>query len=298
MYIRNITISNSTNNTSMGFIFDGSAIYPLSSFDDKQSANNWVNNGYNQHGSTYIKTTMNERHMTLKFYINYNNAGQRAGVYDTYGNMMRCLNPTDGLLLLTIHSVAGGGIATAENSISRSIDVYVAEPPALVSQHGGLMEYSVELVAPYPFWRDLYGHYKDFTNAVGGFTFQTQFDEQNGKIFGQDGHIAYINNQGDVPSPITVEIRNASMTNPSIMLADGSFIGITGGIGTNDNVQITTAYGNKNILINGIYRNALLTVGSQWIQLPVGVTQVSAFTGSGSPNIRIYYNNYYNSYTR
>lgn len=298
MYIEQIDVFPYNNSTSGKFMsIRAQANYPFmfSAFDDKASTNNWVNNGYNQHGSTYIKSTMNERHITLKFYVNYK--------YDNtaYGKMMELFNPTAGMLTVRVYSNEYGirnATATSWTGLIRDIDVYIAEPPALVSQHGGLMEYSVELVAPFPFWHEAGVLYKDFTNAVGGFTFQTQFDEQNGKIFGQDGHIAYINNQGDIPSPITIEIKNASMTNPSIMLADGSFIGITGGIGTNDNVQITTAYGNKNILINGVYRNALLTVGSQWIQLPVGVTQVSAFTGSGSPNIRIYYNNYYNSYTR
>ena len=271
-----IDITNPKNGISVSFSYTG--IFLINKYDDTASANNWVNTGYGQHGVSYIQTTMNSRTINFSFMV------ANPDTYDLYTNMSALtwlFNPTDGLKTITVTNTWH----------KRVIQAYVSSPLTITDRQGGLYFYSVQLTAPYPFYTDEETQSHVFTSAIGGFTFPVQFD--TGKTFGLDAHTASILNAGDIPAPVKIILSGSAMVNPKVTLADGSFIGLTKSISAGEVVTITTEYGNKNITVNGVDQNRYLTTGSSWIQLPVGQSVVSVSCDSGDPNIKLYWNNYY-----
>ncbi|MCQ2330394.1 MAG: phage tail family protein [Paludibacteraceae bacterium] len=250
----------------------------LDDYKEAQYINNWTTKGYNQHGATYIKSLMGEREITLSFWI----IGRT--IEDFYAQreeIFHLFNPVLGLGTLEYHN----GV------VDRMMDVYIANMPEELENYGNGRLYEVKLRAPHPFLYDKELNGIQFADSAGGFTFAAVFAPT--KIFGYDMHAAIATNDGDIPAPVKLTIKNAQMVNPRIVMEDGSFIGLQKEISADEEIVIDTSYGNKSITINGKAADAYLMPGSTWIQLPIGETRVRCETDEGSPNVYMTWHNYY-----
>ena len=111
-------------------------------------------------------------------------------------------------------------------------------------------------------------------------------------------NIANIKIVGDVPSPIRAEFKNESV-NPKLTLVNtGEFIKVQTTIADEEKLIINTAYGNKtveHIAVDGTIENAyhLITLDSSFFSLPIGENQLSFIGESGTPEVYLYWRNYY-----
>lgn len=250
----------------------------LHNFTDIQSVNNWTTTGYNQHGATYIKSLMNERTIELSFWVIGNTLNE---FYERRETMFHLFNPMLGL----------GTLDYSNNVVNRTLDVYIDTMPQEIENYGNGRLYKVILRAANPFYRDKTLNGIQFANGFGGIIFSLVFSPD--ETFGWDRRSALVTNAGDIPTPVSITIRNAEMTNPRIILDNGQYIGIEKHIAADEEVKITTDYGNKQILINGLPADKYLMSGSTWIQLPVGTTRVTCAVEEGTPDVYLtWYNRY------
>lgn len=259
--------------------------YILISYDDSQSVNNWTTTGYNQHGASYIKSLMNERVVRLS-YILRESTGK--DFYRHRAEMMSLFNPMD-------ESESGNklGVLVVENdNCTRALDVYVSAMPAEEETWGTARQYTVELRAPFPFYRDVEENVVQFNDITGGLEFTIDF--HNDIIFGEDGKTAMIYNYGDIEAPIRIEISGADMDNPMLISnKDGKYIGLTRAIAAKEKIIITTGYGDKNIMIDEKSAARYLTEGSVWLQLERGENRLTCQVSGGIPTMLLYWYNWY-----
>lgn len=239
--------------------------------------------GYKQNGSTFISTNLGIRMIELKFGIFANSA---LDMYTKRREIVGVFNP-----------LLGEGTLTYTNDfISKSINVVVTEAPTPAEKYGTIQYYTVELTANNPLWFDNAESAVKLGDYIGGLSFPLQFEE-DGVIYAQKGDIANIIIEGDVPSPIRVEFKNTSV-NPRLELINtGEFIKVETSIDEGESLIINTEYGNKTV--NKVTENSiesafhLISLNSTFFSLPRGINRLSFSGDAGTPEVYIYYRNYY-----
>jgi hypothetical protein len=113
-------------------------------------------------------------------------------------------------------------------------------------------------------------------------------------MFGVASPAGDIINDGDIPAPPRIVLRGSNMTNPRISLVGHpEYLQIDKVISANEEVEITTDYGNKMIRINGDSAMRYLNEGSTFFDIPVGISRLSITTDAGEPQVYVYWHNYY-----
>ena len=187
----------------------------------------------------------------------------------------------------------GLGVLRYENNYGvKCIDCYCSFPPEPSQKWGTLTKYAIQLVATYPLWYDEAENGIQLISATGGLTFDFKFDQTI--QFGTASPAGFITNTGDIPAPMRVVMRGASMTNPRIAL-DGQpdYIQINKSITPDEEVIITTDYGNKMVKINDASAMRYLEEGSTFFNIPVGTSKFKITTDSGEPQVYVYWRNWY-----
>lgn len=240
--------------------------------------------GYRQNGATYITSNLGIRIINLNFSVIAESA---LGMYEARRNVASIFNP-----------LLGEGTLTYTNDfISKSIKVIVSAAPTPMERYSTIQYYTVELTANNPLWFDNAESALKLGGFTGGLSFPYQF-ESSGVTYAQKGDIANITIIGDVPSPIRAEFKNASI-NPTLELVNtGEFIKVETSIDEGESLIINTEYGKKtvnkvntdNSLESAFH---LISLNSKFFSLQKGVNKLSFNGDAGTPEVYIYYRNYF-----
>ena len=207
----------------------------------------------------------------------------------------------------------------------RQIECKVEQAPYFSSDRGKHhQDFSISLIAPNPYWRDISNKETDLVKWIpnlefideGFFTeqsentwietgdpfeeFESGFGIGEGIEFGyrETNQIIEIENIGDVETPLKVIFRAVgSVVNPLIQdMETREQIKIKGTLQTGDELVVTTEQGNKNVFLNGEkamhYYNYL---ESTWLQLNQGMNLIKYDADEGINNLecRILYTSQY-----
>ena len=151
----------------------------------------------------------------------------------------------------------------------------------------------IQLYCPNPFWLDVFEKSEEIVTWVGGISFPLKLPTR----FAIAGpRIINVVNDGDVETPVKIEIYGPA-TNPKITLREtGEFIRIKDTLTADDIVTITTEFGNKRVEKNGENAfNILDLPDSTFFSLQVGdnVIEFTTEDVSNNANAKISYRNRY-----
>jgi len=276
------TYKNALGNT---ITIDYSGNYVIDSYDGLTASEiiPITSSGYKQNGATYISTNLGIRIINITFGVI---ASDTFDMYAARRNVVSVFNP-----------LLGEGTLTYTNDfISKSIRVAVTAAPTPAAKYGTIQYYTVELTANNPLWFDNAESAVKLGDFTGGLSFPLQF-EGDGVIYAQKGDIANITIEGDVPSPIRAEFKNTSV-NPKLELINtGEFIKVETSIDEGESLIINTEYGNKTVkkVTESSVESAfhLISLNSTFFSLPKGLNKLSFSGDAGTPEVYIYYRNYY-----
>lgn len=274
-----------TNSLGKSITLDYSGDYILDSYDGLTATEiiPVSTRGYRQNGYTRVSTNLGSRYININFYVY---AETMAAFYEKRRNLASVFNP-----------LLGEGTLTYTNDYtSKSIKGVVSIAPTPTNKMGSLQIFNVEIVCDNPFWFDNEESALRMGGFTGGLSYPLQF-ENAGEKFAQKGDISNIKIVGDVPSPIKAEFKNHSL-NPVLTLTNtGEFIKVNTEISNNEKLIINTAYGNKTVehitaseTVNAFH---LITLDSSFFQLPIGQNQLSFNSDAGTPEVYLYWRNYY-----
>ena len=242
-----------------------------------------TNTGYNQIGNTFVSNKLGARFISITFYVV---GSTMADLYEKRKNLARVFNPT-----------LGEGVLKYTNDyISKSITCAVSQPPYPIEKNGNLQLFVLELVAQNPLWYDNAVSALKLGDFTGGLEFP--FDFEDDITFASKGDIANITITGDVPSPITAEFRDNSL-NPKLTLVNtGEFLEVETELLEDEKLTIYTHYGNKTAIhtdSSGTETSAyhLVSEDSTYFSLAVGENQLSFEGDSGSPEVYLYWRNWF-----
>lgn len=245
-----------------------------------------VTQGYKQNGDSLLNVQLGTRLILIKFLVYGKSA---ADFYNKRALLSSIFNP-----------LLGEGTLIYKNDIlTRAISVQVSAMPTETETYSeNLKVFEVEFTAHNPLWFDLMESAVKLGEYASGLTFPFKFNDSI--TFAKNGSIATINIEGDVPSPIKVEFKGGAV-NPKLSLINtGEFIQINTVVNENEELIITTEYGNKMVskkLPDGTIQSAnhLITSDSTFFHLRQGENKISFGTNNTSETeeIYVYWRNYY-----
>ena len=260
-----------TNNLGNSITLDYTSDYIIKEYDGLTASEiiPTTTRGYRQNGYSRINTNLGSRIISITFFVY---AEDMEHFYEKRRNLASVFNPLLG-------------------------DGYVSSQPTPNEKNGSLQSFRVEITCDNPFWFDNEENALKMGDFTGGLDYPLVFSGA-GEKFAQKGDIANIKIVGDVPSPIRAEFKNESV-NPKLTLVNtGEFIKVQTTIADKEKLIINTAYGNKtveHIAADGTIENSyhLITLDSSFFSLPIGENQLSFIGEGGTPEVYLYWRNYY-----
>jgi len=265
------------------FDYDGSFI--IDSYDGLTSAEILPTTiqGYKQNGYKMTNISFGMRAINLNFYV--------------YGTSMADLYEKRRMLATVFNPLLGYGVLTYTNDyISKSITCIPTITPTPTEKMGNLQIFNLELTAHNPFWYDTDETALKLEGFAGGMVFPLILASP-GITLAEKASSVTIGITGDVPSPIRAEFKGVCV-NPKLTLdTTGEYIKVATTMVAGQTLRITTDYGNKAVkLITGTTEtNAfnLIDINTSFFSLPVGTNKIT-FTGdSGTPEVFLYWRNWY-----
>jgi Phage tail protein len=205
-----------------------------------------------QDGSTYIDSVLQERVISLQVTI----------LADDTPTLLRHRQ----FLSSVFNPKLGKGILRYENDyMVREIEAVPDKVPVFPSgreNRGPLFQKAlVNLLCPEPFWLDKFSKSEKMSYILGGLSFPLRL----GTSFAQRGYKKVLYNKGDVPTPVTIEFYGPA-TNPIVWnRTTGEFIKVNRTLAETDKLVITTAFGNKSVMIEN--NDGTTTNVFNWIDL-------------------------------
>lgn len=233
-----------------------------------------------QDGATQIDTLLSTRSLTLNVSLIADN---RDDLNSLRHQISSVFNPKIGKGKLTYRS----------GQTEREIEVVVEGSPAFpVGDAKGkwFQRTAINLIAPDPYWRDIFTENYKLEDFVGNFRFKFRFPVR----FATRGDSRILINKGDVPTPIIVEFRGSAV-NPRITnVTTGEFIQVNRTIPPGYKLVLDTSFGNKRVEIvalDGVVENAFhyIDLDSTFFSLNVGETKFSFITEGGNPEVYVEY---------
>lgn len=236
-----------------------------------------------QDGTSYLGNTLEPRSLSIEIMIL---ADTMEEMIEKRRNLIQVFNPKldEGTLVYEI-----GGIRREIKAISELAPVFPENKDFKDTMQQGL----IQLYCPDPFWLDNFEISEEITTWIGGISFPLRLPT----TFAMAGpRIINIVNNGDVKTPVKIEIYGPA-TNPKITLREtGEFIRIKDTLTADDVVVITTEFGNKRVEKNGENAfNILDLPDSTFFSLQVGdnVIEFTTEDETNNANVKISYRNRY-----
>jgi len=191
-----------------------------------------------------------------------------------------------------------GKLVYSKGDVKREIQAVVENVPvfAIGRENNGMrfQRTIINLLCPSPFWEDIASENYKLEDFVGNFRFKFHFPVR----FATRGDSRILLNKGDVPTPIVVEFRGASV-NPKITnVTTGEFIRVNRTIPPGYKLVLDTSFGNKRVEIvapDGVVENAFhyIDLDSTFFSLDVGETKFGFITEGGNPEVYVEYKHKY-----
>ena len=198
-------------------------------------------------------------------------------------------------LLQVFNPKTKGWLQYEYGDIKRRIRCQVEKAPVFSKQNRSFkyQDFLIDLIAPNPFWLDTFIESEEIATWIGGISFPLKLPT---KFSTAGPRIINVVNNGDVETPIKIEIFGPA-TNPKITLREtGEFIRIKDTLTADDVVVITTEFGNKRVEKNGQNAFHILDLpDSTFFSLQVGdnVIEFTTEDVSNNANAKISYRNRY-----
>ena len=237
-----------------------------------------------QDGATYIDTLLTTRPLTLNVSLVAESRDELNALRHTVSAIF---NP----------KIGKGTLVYKNGETERSIQVVVDGSPAFPAGDAKGKWYqktSINLIAPDPYWQDIFVENYKLEDFVSNFKFPFHFPVR----FATRGDSKLLINKGDVPTPIRVEFRGP-VNNPRITnLTTGEFIKVNREIPVGYKLILDTSFGNKRVEItgpDGTVQNAFhyIDLASTFFNLDVGDNRFAFITDSGSPEVYVEYKHRY-----
>lgn len=237
-----------------------------------------------QDGATYIDSNLEARALTLHVNMKANSRDELNSLRQTVSSIF---NP----------KLGKGTLIYSNGDTERKIEVVVDGSPAFpVGDAKGkwFQRTAINLIAPDPYWMDLFEENYKLEDFVGNFRFKFHFPVR----FATRGDSRILLNKGDVPTPIVVEFRGAAV-NPKITnVSTGEFIRVNRTIPPGYKLVLDTSFGNKRVEIvapDGVVENAFhyIDLESTFFSLDVGETKFGFITEGGNPEVYVEYKHRY-----
>lgn len=220
-----------------------------------------------QDGSTHIDSLLDVRYITLEIGIF---AETEAQIYTHRRTLSRVFNP----------KMRGGMLLCEFVNGKREIG---AVPEASVHFPTGdnspkFQRAIIELVCPDPYWLSLESQTKPMANWLGGLKFPLSFHKRSLK-FAERGTSVFLNNDGDVSSPVEILFKGKALNPIVINKTTGEFIRVNRELSATDTLVISTGFGDKRVEIEnaeGVRTNVFnwLDLNSSFFQLIVGTNEI------------------------
>lgn len=181
-----------------------------------------------------------------------------------------------------------GGIKREIKAISELAPVFPDDKNFKDTMQEGL----IQLFAPNPFWMDEFETSEEIITWIGGMTFPLRLPTK----FSMAGpKIVNVINDGDVETPIRLEITGTA-TNPKILnRSTGEYIKVNRTLLSGDALVITTEFGNKRVELNGKNVFHYIDLSSKFFNLEVEDNVIELTTEDVNDNVNVkisYYNRY------
>lgn len=185
-----------------------------------------------------------------------------------------------------------GKLKYINGTLVREINCKPEKSPVISSTNKSTVPYLINLYAANPFWLDEYEVSEEIVTWIGGLTFPLRLPTR----FSMAGEkIVNIINQGDVETPVKIEITGTA-TNPKVTLREtGEFIKINKTLLADDILTITTDFGNKRVELNDENVFNYIDLSSTFFNLDVGDNVIELITEdvNDNANVKISYRNRY-----
>jgi len=185
-----------------------------------------------------------------------------------------------------------GKLTVNNNGISRLLNFDIEKFNASLENMYLPLKFKVDIYCSQPYFTDISISSEEMVTWIGGLTFPLSLPTQ----FAMAGEkIINIINNGDVATPITLEISGTA-TNPKITnTLTGEYIKVNRTLVDGDTLIITTEFGNKRVEQNGINVFNYIDLGSTFFSLNEGDNVIELTTDDINDNatIRINYKNRY-----
>lgn len=246
----------------------------LEGFSDVDNEIN-TSKAYGQDGETITDATLSKRHLVIQ------------------GEFLPKPTQTTRNRLLQVFNPKLDGMLTYKNGNTKRI-IYCRpeKSPTISIIRNVTVPFIINLVASDPYWLSEDVKATEMVSWIGGLTFPLQLPTE----FALAGEKTInIINQGNVATPITLEISGVA-TNPKIInTLTGEFIKVNRTLSNGDTMKITTGFGNKRVEQNGVNVFNYIDLDSTFFSLNAGdnVIRLETDEVSDQANIKISYRNRY-----
>lgn len=245
---------------------------------------------WNQHGNTFIDSYMEAQDEELIFVLPLINKN-RYDTLDLRREVTNICNPLNGSLTMKVTLNSG-------DIYNRDITFTTAPmfPTGRENRNSAWQKVQLQYTANNPFWYAENEITESFQAVEPRFFFPFTMSTTSPVIFGNILPNNIATNIGQVEAPVTIQIIGAC-TNPRIEnVTTGEFLQFNNlTMGTNDVLEINTAFGQKKVLLNGANVFNKLDFDSTFFNLRIGDNEIafSDDTGSNTAAIHFIYKNLY-----
>ena len=236
--------------------------------------------GPNQDGTTVTNTTLNDRSLQIYGSIK---GDTKEKIASYKANLFKVFNPK-----------VKGTLQYEYGDIKRQLRCYVEVAPKFskINKSYKYHDFVINLIAPIPFWTDEKESSQDIVTWLGGLTFPLTLPT----TFSTGGELKKnIINDGDVETPVRIEITG-SATNPKIINnLTGEYIKVNKTLLETETLVITTDFGNKRVELDGVNVFNYIDLSSTFFSLSVGDNVLELITDDveDSAEVKIiHYNRY------
>ncbi|WP_433946908.1 distal tail protein Dit [Paenibacillus sp. SN-8-1] len=212
-----------------------------------------------QDGSSFVDTQLTDRSIPIQGFINAKN---QQDLYDRRRELTRILN----------NKLGPGKLVYTNSSRSYAITAFAEEGPVFGERYVHANLFTINFIAPDPYWRDENQTVKRLRFEAGGMTFPWRLPTR----FALSAYQGNFINTGDVDTPVEIQYKGPA-TNPVVSNeTTGEYIKINYELKEEDTLIINTAFGEKRLEVlnaDGSRTNVLhwIDLGSTFFQLESGL---------------------------
>lgn len=228
-----------------------------------------------QDGESVTNTKLSSRHLVIQGEFLYRERQEGRN------KLIKVFNPK-----------LNGKLKYINGNTVKEIECKPERTPVIPSTNRATVPYIVNLYAANPFWLDEYEVSEEIVTWIGGMRFPIRFPNR----FSMAGpKIINVINNGDVETPIRLEITGTATSPKVLNKKTGEFIKVNRTLTIDDTLVITTDFGNKRVELNEVNIFNYIDLSSTFFSLDVGDNVIELITDdeTDNTNAKITYRNRY-----